>query len=728
MKTRRNREINIFSVSFLDVLANTIGGLAFLLVLAVMLVGSIVFAPPEIMTERIPDAYHGVAYSTWLGAREGLGKFKWTLGEGECPEGLTLDARTGKLHGNPQLPPDAEDERDYEFEVICEVEAEAEEDVEKEDRRNLTVTVHREAPTPIEPVRIVTEMPLPTAYGGQPYPLTFAAEGGRAPYSWSTASPPQGLELSVSGRFTGNPSAVGEQAFEVTVAAADGTQDTREFTLDVAVRHPPPPPIPPVTVLTERVPEAVAEREYSLRLAAEGGIGPYTWSIVSGEPEWLAPSADARLFAGTPRLTDIGQSIVLWQVTDSRNETAQSDAITLEVLPPPGEEPPPLRLKTTSLPDARVGQPYNVAIAVEGGFPPYTWNLTGDLTQHGIEFLMAQGIFDGTPSAVGEVPVHVSVSDRSAQTVSADYTLAIHPATEPVRILTDEAAAGRVGRRYDLALSAVGGYPPYTWELVDGDLPPGVRFDSEVGRLEGTLGEAGTWHFEVDAADAEGRRAEQTARLRLLVFTSKGFRKLQITTRSLPTLLTGKPADVTMACEGGDPPYEWTTAGPLPEGLALEDSAIRGTPVKPGFYEVTLNLADASGEKASATYEMEVRRVVSWWIAVLLGVLLALAVIILLILARAYSKAKIQPLRITTEAIPNARASQYYEMQLACEGGAPPYEWRIVEGELPDGMVLSPEGVISGKPFEDLKVNQTKDVPFTVEVRDQRGETAQQAL
>ena len=42
MKRKGDKEIRIFSVSFLDVLANTIGGLAFLLVLAVVMMGLII--------------------------------------------------------------------------------------------------------------------------------------------------------------------------------------------------------------------------------------------------------------------------------------------------------------------------------------------------------------------------------------------------------------------------------------------------------------------------------------------------------------------------------------------------------------------------------------------------------------------------------------------------------------------------------------------------------------
>ena len=83
MARKRHDSASFFSTSFLDVLANTIGGLAFLLVLAVILVGDLVFVAPQIMTEQLPDGYYGAEYAVWLGAREGMGKFQWELGEGQ---------------------------------------------------------------------------------------------------------------------------------------------------------------------------------------------------------------------------------------------------------------------------------------------------------------------------------------------------------------------------------------------------------------------------------------------------------------------------------------------------------------------------------------------------------------------------------------------------------------------------------------------------------------------
>lgn len=85
-------------------------------------------------------------------------------------------------------------------------------------------------------------------------------------------------------------------------------------------------------------------------------------------------------------------------------------------------------------------------------------------------------------------------------------------------------------------------------------------------------------------------------------------------------------------------------------------------------------------------------------------------------------------MRILTASIPNARASCDYSVQMACLGGVGPYQWKVVEGTLPPGMTLSPEGRLYGRPFATIRVNDTKEIVFTVEVQDSRGQTARQEL
>ena len=52
---------------------------------------------------------------------------------------------------------------------------------------------------------------------------------------------------------------------------------------------------------------------------------------------------------------------------------------------------------------------------------------------------------------------------------------------------------------------------------------------------------------------------------------------------------------------------------------------------------------------------------------------------------------------LTTE-LPDGDSDQPYEFQLEAEGGVAPYAWQVIEGALPDGLVLISEGLITGAP------------------------------
>jgi hypothetical protein len=53
-------------------------------------------------------------------------------------------------------------------------------------------------------------------------------------------------------------------------------------------------------------------------------------------------------------------------------------------------------------------------------------------------------------------------------------------------------------------------------------------------------------------------------------------------------------------------------------------------------------------------------------------------------------------LRVLTAALPEVEAGSAYQATLQATGGLPPYRWTVIEGRLPDGLVLSTGGVVSG--------------------------------
>jgi len=78
---------------------------------------------------------------------------------------------------------------------------------------------------------------------------------------------------------------------------------------------------------------------------------------------------------------------------------------------------------------------------------------------------------------------------------------------------------------------------------------------------------------------------------------------------------------------------------------------------------------------------------------------------------------------ITTASLPNGQQNVAYSATLAASGGVSPYSWSVVSGILPAGLTLGAStGAISGTPSSSGTSN------FTVQVRDNNGQTATKAL
>ena len=71
---------------------------------------------------------------------------------------------------------------------------------------------------------------------------------------------------------------------------------------------------------------------------------------------------------------------------------------------------------------------------------------------------------------------------------------------------------------------------------------------------------------------------------------------LQVTSGALPDGQVGVPYQTALTASGGVPPYNWTVANALPQGLSLNASsgAIAGTPTQSGTTTLLVQLADSS--------------------------------------------------------------------------------------------------------------------------------------
>ena len=80
----------------------------------------------------------------------------------------------------------------------------------------------------------------------------------------------------------------------------------------------------------------------------------------------------------------------------------------------PQEAPPdPLRLATDTLPRALAQLPYELQLQARGGTPPLHWRVASGTLPPGIELDAQHGRLHGTPTAVGQFRLSLSVTDSA---------------------------------------------------------------------------------------------------------------------------------------------------------------------------------------------------------------------------------------------------------------------------------------------------------------------------
>ena len=146
--------------------------------------------------------------------------------------------------------------------------------------------------------------------------------------------------------------------------------------------------------------------------------------------------------------------------------------------------------------------------------------------------------------------------------------------------------------------------------------------------------------------------------------TTRPVPPLAIDALDLAVATVGSAYGVELVSAGGQSPHIWqVAAGVLPPGLALSSAGrISGTPQAAGQFSFSVRVADGSGRSATASFAVTA----------------------------------VSALRVLTTSLPEVGAGSAYQAILEATGGIPPYRWTVIEGQLPDGLVLSTGGVVSG--------------------------------
>jgi hypothetical protein len=87
--------------------------------------------------------------------------------------------------------------------------------------------------------------------------------------------------------------------------------------------------------------------------------------------------------------------------------------------------PSQLTISTTTLPPARLRQPYQFQLQAQGGIPPFKWTVTRGSLPPGLT-ITEDGVISGTPNEKGEFPFVISLSDGSTPSQKKNQAYVFH--------------------------------------------------------------------------------------------------------------------------------------------------------------------------------------------------------------------------------------------------------------------------------------------------------------
>jgi putative Ig domain-containing protein len=618
--------------------------------------------PLSITTASLPDGKVGTSYTAMLGATGGTAPYTWSLAAGTTlPSGLLLDSN-GAISGTPSQA----GLTTFSVQVL---DASTPPQVATV---QLSINVQPATGPTVTPLSITT-MSLPNAMLGQAYTASVAATGGTPPYAFSVGNGnlPPGLSMSASGAITGVPAMAG--VFSFSVQASDASMPPQVASRSLSITVIGTSGTQPLQITTTVLPDATVGANYMAQLSASGGTSPYRWAV---DPSTMLPPGLTLLPSGalTGVATTPGRYSFTVIVGDASNPAQTASApLSITVLAAPGTAS--VTITTGNLPSGVVGIAYSAQLTASGGMTPYTWTLVSGMLPSGFT-LSSSGLISGTTAVAGTFGFTIQVADASNPqlTAQATFTLTINPRPggATLQITTTGLPPARTRTLYKAQLAASGGTTPYAWSISAGRFPSTLTLTS-TGAIVGTPTVAASYTFTVQVTDASNPQQTAQRQLTLTVLANPAG-GLAILTRLLPPARVDAAYMATLAATGGTRPFTWSiSAGTLPQGLTLDAASgrITGTASVAGSYTFTAQVTDSEAmpETATRTFTITVT-------GMHMGA----------------------PLRIDTATLPQGTVNMAYSFSLAASGGTAPYTWSLASGTLPAGIMLAPDGTLSGTP------------------------------
>jgi parallel beta-helix repeat protein len=168
----------------------------------------------------------------------------------------------------------------------------------------------------------------------------------------------------------------------------------------------------------------------------------------------------------------------------------------------------PFSIADGTLSNSETGAYYSALLSSLGGSGPLTWTIFTGSIPTGLSLNASTGEITGTIQlgSAGLYNFTARAVDFLDNNDTADFSILVNQISgNNLHFVTNLLSSGYVRASYKTNVSVAGGFPPYTWSIVNGSLPPNFTLNSATGEIIGTppYGADNTYSFTVKITDAD---------------------------------------------------------------------------------------------------------------------------------------------------------------------------------------------------------------------------------
>ncbi len=492
------------------------------------------------------------------------------------------------------------------------------------------------------PTIALTPTSLPGGTVGSTYSQSVSASPSGTTYSYAVTSGalPPGLSLNpATGEISGSPTQSGSFNFRLTATGFGTCTGFRDYSITVTC--------PTITLTPTSLPGGTVGTNYNQSVTASPA-GTYSYSVTVGSlPTGVTLNPATGALTGL--LTTPGTYNFTISATTGNCVGSRAYAVTITC---------PTITFPASLPAGTAGNPYAGSVAVSPA-GSYTYSILVGSLPTGVTLNPATGALTGTPLTTGTF--NVTFKADAGNGCSASQALSLVIGCPTVTVSPTSLPDGAIGVGYNQFVSAtpVGG--SYTFAVSAGALPPGLALNPTTGQIIGTPTTAGAFNFSITATGFGS--CPGTRGYTINIPGSGGC-----PTITLPDLPNGTAGSlyVEYALASPSETYTYMLTGTLPPGLTFFDAIglIYGYPTTAGTFSFTIKATDSNGCMGSKAY------------SVTIGV------------------------GLLPSALPDATQGWNYTQAFKPLGVSGSATFSLKSGRLPQGVSMSAQGELTGKPTE----------------------------